>query len=155
MADRLGYSAAVRVPHAAALAAGLALTTAALAALVPPRIGFTHLARSFVLGAYGDRFVSRADFNGDGRDDVLIGGDNKNTLAKTPIYLLAGQGDGTFRDATSELVLGTIAATALLRAASSSQSAPRPRLACRLGRTRFRSTHRAAPRWPRPTSPAT
>lgn len=99
--------------RASLAAAGLTLVTAVVAANVPPRIGFTHLTgNAVVLNAYGDRFIAKADFNGDGRDDVLVGGDNKNTLAKTPIYLLVSLGDGTFRDATADIVLGAVAATA-------------------------------------------
>jgi hypothetical protein len=72
---------------------------------------FTNLVdRAVVLPIYGDTLVSTADFSGDGRADLLIGGNNPQSLDKTPLVLLINDGGGAFHDATSEFIEGTPAA---------------------------------------------
>jgi len=63
----------------------------------------------FSLSDAGGQYVSVSDFNGDGVLDLLLGG-NKNTPDKTPIFLVINNGDGTFRDATSDYIEGTLKA---------------------------------------------
>jgi hypothetical protein len=120
------FQAPPLTPRLAALLAAGVVVLADMA----PRITFTHLLNTpFVLGAYGNKFLSRADFNGDGRDDLLIGGDNPHSLDKTPIYLLVSQGNGTFRDATSEVILGTPNAAAPLGVTADFNADGRPDVA--------------------------
>ena len=59
---------------------------------------------------YAANYLAVYDFNGDGLDDLLIGGSNGETLDKTPIYLLISQGDGTFTEQLSSYVNGNLLA---------------------------------------------
>ena len=59
---------------------------------------------------YAANYLAVYDFNGDGLDDLLIGGNNGETLNKTPIYLLISQGDGTFNEERSNYVNGNLLA---------------------------------------------
>ena len=55
-------------------------------------------------------YVSVSDLNGDGLTDLLMGGDNSTTIEKTPLSLLINNGDGTFREATLDYIIGDLRA---------------------------------------------
>lgn len=59
---------------------------------------------------YASNYLAVYDFNGDGLDDLLIGGSNGVDLNKTPIYLLISQGDGSFIEQTSVYINGELIA---------------------------------------------
>ncbi|MBI5819416.1 MAG: VCBS repeat-containing protein, partial [Verrucomicrobia bacterium] len=62
------------------------------------------------LSNYAQQVLARMDFDGDGREDVLLGGDNYSSTVRTPIYLLLNLGDGRFREATGEYIVGSLTA---------------------------------------------
>ena len=57
-----------------------------------------------------NKYLAKYDFNGDGLDDLLVGGENLQTLNKTKILLLINKGDGTFTDSTSKYITGPVVA---------------------------------------------
>ena len=57
-----------------------------------------------------NKYLAKYDFNGDGLDDLLVGGENLQTLNKTKILLLINKGDGTFADSTSKYITGPVVA---------------------------------------------
>jgi hypothetical protein len=57
-----------------------------------------------------NKYLAKYDFNGDGLDDLLVGGENLQTLNKTKILLLINKGDGTFVDSTSKYITGPVVA---------------------------------------------
>ena len=57
-----------------------------------------------------NKYLAKYDFNGDGLDDLLVGGENLQTLNKTKILLLINNGDGTFADSTSKYIKGQVVA---------------------------------------------
>lgn len=57
-----------------------------------------------------NKFLTKYDFNNDGLEDLLVGGENLQTLEKTKIFLLINKGDGTFTDSTSKYITGKIVA---------------------------------------------
>lgn len=65
------------------------------------RLAFRHLPPQ-TFDVKLNRFLAVYDFNGDGLDDLLVGGDHGGTAEKTPLRVLLSQGDGTFRDGTAE-----------------------------------------------------
>jgi len=67
----------------------------------------TRAPLSTTLPGYGQFLLARFDFNQDGRDDLLLGGENGYSSQKAPIVIMLNQGDGTFRDATSDYFEGT------------------------------------------------
>lgn len=60
---------------------------------------FTILEEPLVLDRLAGTWLARADFNGDGLDDLLVGGTNQASLAKTELTLLFSNGDGTLAEA--------------------------------------------------------
>lgn len=60
------------------------------------------------LEAYINRYLVKYDFNNDGLEDLLMGGDNWKTTEKTKIILLINKGDGTFVDSTQHYISGTL-----------------------------------------------
>lgn len=62
------------------------------------------------LNVFTDKPLLIADFNQDGFDDVLAGGNASFTTDATPIVLLISNGDGTLRDGTAEFISSPIAA---------------------------------------------
>ena len=60
------------------------------------------------LNAYINRYLAKYDFNKDGLDDLLVGGDNWQTTDKTKILLLINKGDGSFVDSTSSYITGSL-----------------------------------------------
>ncbi|MEQ9424916.1 MAG: FG-GAP-like repeat-containing protein [Cyclobacteriaceae bacterium] len=60
---------------------------------------------------YASNFLAVYDFNNDGIDDILVGGNNGNVTDKTPIYLLISGGDGTFTNQITDFVNGELVAT--------------------------------------------
>ncbi|NKB43079.1 MAG: hypothetical protein GKS03_02255 [Alphaproteobacteria bacterium] len=60
-----------------------------------------------MLSSIADDVLARLDFNGDGLDDLIMGGANSNSLEKDPIVALQSNGDGTFTDVTSTVIVGT------------------------------------------------
>ena len=60
------------------------------------------------LNAYINRYLAKYDFNKDGLDDLLVGGDNWQTTDKTKILLLINKGDGSFVDSTSSFITGSL-----------------------------------------------
>lgn len=62
-----------------------------------------------VLSNYADEYLGVFDFNSDGLDDVLLGGNHPDTEIKTPVFLLISNGDGTLTERTSEFISGEIA----------------------------------------------
>lgn len=57
-----------------------------------------------------NKYLAKYDFNNDGLDDLLVGGENLQTLEKTKILLLINNGDGTFSDSTSKFINGKVVA---------------------------------------------
>lgn len=64
----------------------------------------------FAASSFSSSYLGVYDFNKDGLDDILVGGDNRLSLNKTPIHLFINKGDGTFLDMTSIYVNGTLSA---------------------------------------------
>ncbi len=60
------------------------------------------------LEAYINRYLAKYDFNNDGLEDLLVGGDNWKTTDKTKIILLINKGDGTFVDSTQFFISGSM-----------------------------------------------
>lgn len=87
----------------------LAATSAVAAVEIDLR---TYVERARMMSSYADRYLSTADFSGDGKPDLLIGGENSYSLEKSPIVLLINLGDGTFADGTRTFIDGSPAANA-------------------------------------------
>ena len=66
-------------------------------------LSFTTLPEPVVFDRRAGTWLARADFNGDGLDDLLLGGTNHDSLKKTPLSLLLSNGDGTLTDASRHL----------------------------------------------------
>ena len=62
-----------------------------------------------ILTDYGDEYLGVLDFNGDGLDDVLLGGNHPDPEKRTPVFLLISNGDGTLTDRTEEFIEGELA----------------------------------------------
>jgi hypothetical protein len=84
--------------------AGQVAPTLAIAAVAFAQAGsvtYVTLGNPLVLSTVANRYISDADFNGDGAPDLLVGGDlytdppTPAGLQKTPIYLFINQGDGS------------------------------------------------------------
>lgn len=56
-----------------------------------------------------DQYLARIDFNGDGLEDLLMGGDNPSTTESTPVVVLLSNGDGTFLDGSSAVLAEPVA----------------------------------------------
>lgn len=59
-------------------------------------------------GVY-NKVVMKHDFNGDGLDDLLMGGSNGSSLEKDELMVLLSDGDGTFTEATETYLSNTVA----------------------------------------------
>lgn len=59
------------------------------------------------LSSVANEVLARLDFNGDGLDDLIMGGSNSNSAEKDPVLALQSNGDGTFTDVSSTVILGT------------------------------------------------
>ncbi len=55
------------------------------------------------LGATANLYIARADLDGDGLDDLIVGGDNPQSPTPDPITALRSNGDGTFTDITRQI----------------------------------------------------
>lgn len=78
---------------------------------------YTHLPdHATTLGQVADRYLARFDFDGDGLDDLLLGGANNNRLGEDRIVLMLSLGDGRFREATEAYIAGDVRAAAPLGA---------------------------------------
>lgn len=67
----------------------------------------TMSGRDFVMPELTDSILAVEDFDGDGRKDLLLGGNNQGTLDKTAIYLMKNLGDGRWEDVTSTYLSST------------------------------------------------
>ena len=65
------------------------------------RLAFRHLSPQ-PFSVKLNRFLAVYDFNGDGLDDLLVGGDHSGTTDKTPILVLLSQGNVRFQEATAQ-----------------------------------------------------
>lgn len=59
------------------------------------------------LSGFGSEYVAVEDFNGDGLKDLLLGGNHYADAAKTPLFLLINNGDGSFSERTAEFINGS------------------------------------------------
>lgn len=60
-----------------------------------------------MLESIADDVLARIDLNGDGLDDLIMGGKNSSIAEKEPIIALQSNGDGTLTDISSTVLLGT------------------------------------------------
>jgi len=102
---------AATIRRAAGFLAGLGLAAATLAG-APILPSYSRAITSPFFGRI-DEIVVAMDFNGDGWQDILVGGDGRfgssclvppNRPLPAPMRVLISKGDGTFRDGTSEVV---------------------------------------------------
>lgn len=63
-------------------------------------------AGKFNMPELANNILAVYDFDGDGKSDLLLGGDNLGTSSKTSLYLLINQGDGTWLDKSSTYLTG-------------------------------------------------
>jgi hypothetical protein len=61
-------------------------------------------------GGYFNIYLAVFDFDNDGFDDLLLGGNNGATLDKTPVVIMINQRDGTFVERTSHFITGDVRA---------------------------------------------
>ena len=62
---------------------------------------------ALVLESIAGTFLGRLDINGDGLDDIIVGGNNNNSEVKDPILALQSNGDGTFSNVSSTVFNGS------------------------------------------------
>ncbi|MEM1416246.1 MAG: VCBS repeat-containing protein [Myxococcota bacterium] len=78
----------------------------------PGTLAYRSLGRAWLAEGVADRVLARLDVNGDGLDDLIVGGNAGGTLAPDRIVVLVSEGDGTFRDASAEHLSGELRASA-------------------------------------------
>lgn len=90
-----------------------ALPVSSSAAGVPPRWGTPVLVGhvSFSGAAFWATQMAVADFNGDGRQDILIARDSQDAQHTFPVTILLGDGKGGFTDGTSSIFEGSVPST--------------------------------------------